>query len=353
MLNAIHALNHRSHQYVDRASNTIQTERLIADPFIAWLYSTRREENSYLFRLATSRLMTGLLAYLNYDAPIASRFSSASRILQQLGIDTNELVTPFPKRPSVRDVFERRVRYWECRPLPDDPRRIVSPSDAKMLVGNFSDDGFLPVKEKFFTLEELLTPEKTEWRDRFEGSDWAIFRLTAEKYHYNHLPVTGTLVDFYEIDGSYHSCNPSAVIQIVTPYSKNRRSVSIIDTDVAGGSSAGLVAMIEVTALMIGEIEQCYCADGYGAATTPMLGMPMTRGAVKSLFRPGSSTVILLFERNHIRFDSDLVTNSVRRDVVTRYAGAFGKPFVETEVRARSAIATSIATTHAKEQAHD
>jgi phosphatidylserine decarboxylase len=339
-LNAIPALNHRLHQYVDRASNTIQTERLIADPFIAWLYSPRREQNSYLFRLATSRLMTGLLAYLNYDAPIASRFFSASRILEQLGIDTNELVAPFTKNPSVRDVFERQIRYGECRPLPADPRRIVSPSDAKMLIGNFSDHRLLPVKEKFFTLEELLSPEKTQWRDRFDRSDWGIFRLTAEKYHYNHLPVTGKLADFYEIDGSYHSCNPAAVIQVVTPYSKNRRSVTIIDTDVDGGSGAGLVAMIEIAALMIGEIQQCYCADGYGPATTPRLGMTMTRGAVKSFFRPGSSTVILLFEHDRIRVDSDLLTNSVRRDVVTRYCAGFGKPFVETDVRARSAIAT-------------
>ena len=297
--------------------------------------------------------MTGLLAYLNYDAPIASRFSSASRILQQLGIDTNELVTPFPKHPSVRDVFERRIRYWECRPLPDDPRRIVSPSDAKVLVGNFSGASLLPVKEKFFTLDELLTRKKTEWGNRFNGSDWAIFRLTAEKYHYNHLPVSGKLVDFYEIDGSYHSCNPSAVIQVVTPYSKNRRSVSIINTDVDGGSGAGLVAMIEVAALMIGEIQQCYCAEGYGPAASLTLDMFMARGAVKSLFRPGSSTVILLFERNRIHFDSDLLANSVRRDVVTRYASGFGKPFVETGVSARSAIATPLTTTHTKEQNHD
>lgn len=353
VLDATCAFNPRLHQYVDRASNTIRTERLIADPFIAWLYSNRREENSYLFRLATGRFMTGLLAYLNYDAPIASRYSSASRILRQLGIDSNELVTPFPKHPSVRDVFERRIRYWECRPLPDDPHRIVAPSDAKVLVGNFCDDNLLPVKEKFFTLEELLSPEKAEWSHRFYGSHWAIFRLTAEKYHYNHAPVSGTLVDFYDIDGSYHSCNPSAVIQMVTPYSKNRRSVSIIDTDVVGGSGVGLVAMIEVAALMIGEIQQCYCADGYGPAAPLTPGMPMTRGAVKSLFRPGSSTVILLFERNRIRFDADLVANAVRRDVVTRYASGFGKPFVETDVRARSAIATSTTTTHIKEQNHD
>jgi phosphatidylserine decarboxylase len=44
---------------------------------------------------------------------------------------------------------------------------------------------------------------------------------------------------------------------MVRPYSKNKRVVTIIDTDVEGGTGIGLVAMIEVVALMIGDIVQC------------------------------------------------------------------------------------------------
>ena len=50
---------------------------------------------------------------------------------------------------------------------------------------------------------------------------------------------------------------------MVTPYSKNRRHVTLIDTDVPGGSQVGMVAMVEVTALMIGDIVQCYSDEKY------------------------------------------------------------------------------------------
>ena len=65
---------------------------------------------------------------------------------------------------------------------------------------------------KFFTFEELLSRDKGEWLRAFEGGDFAVFRLTPEKYHYNHTPVAGRVVDFYAIDGAYHSCNPGAVM---------------------------------------------------------------------------------------------------------------------------------------------
>ena len=104
----------------------------------------------------------------------------------------------------------------------------------------------------------MIGTDKKKWLNEFSGGDFAIFRLTPDKYHYNHSPVNGKVIDIYEVDGHFHSCNPGAIVKIVTPYSKNRRVVTVIDTDIPGGSNVGLVAMIEVVALMIGEIEQCY-----------------------------------------------------------------------------------------------
>lgn len=58
-------------------------------------------------------------------------------------------------------------------------------------------------------------------------------------------------------DPLINSCNPGAVVSMVTPFSKNRRVVTVIDTDVPGGTGIGLVAM------MIGDIVQCYSTHGY------------------------------------------------------------------------------------------
>ena len=120
---------------------------------------------------------------------------------------------------------------------------------------------------------------------------------------------------------------------------KNRRIVTIIDTDVPAGSQVGYVAMIEVVALMIGDIVQACSEERYDRPRAPQPGMFLTRGCPKSLFRPGSSTVVLLFESGRIRFAQDLIDNSLRRDVQSRFSGFFGRPLVETDVRVRSEIA--------------
>ncbi len=330
------------HQYVERASGEVRTEHFVADQMIAWLYSKARESFPYLFRLATQRHGTRLLAYLNYDAPLIARNGSFHALIAKLGIDTSECVVPLVRWPRLRDLFERQIRFWDVRPLTKLPFSVASPADSRILFGSFAEHHDLPLKEKFFSLRELVGSNKVGWQSCFEDGDWAIFRLTPEKYHYNHMPVSGNVVDVYEIDGDFHSCNPTAVVRIVTPYSKNRRAITVIDTDVPGGTQVGHVAMIEVVALMIGEIVQCYSDEGYAPAAPVEVGQFVSVGAVKSLFRPGSSTVVLLFQRDRVQFDYDLVKYSRLHDVQSRYSYYFGQCLVETDVMVRSSIAKAV-----------
>ncbi len=141
------------------------------------------------------------------------------------------------------------------------------------------------------------------------SGDFAVFRLTPEKYHYTHVPAAGAVADFYGVNGRYHSCNPHAAVQLLTPYSKNRRVVTVIDTDCEGGDGVGYIAMIEVVALMVGQIEQRYSEGRYDNPQALEKGMFLRRGAPKALFRPGSSTVVLLFQPGRVRFAHDLVRN--------------------------------------------
>jgi phosphatidylserine decarboxylase len=176
----------------------------------------------------------------------------------------------------------------------------------------------------------------------FAAGDFAIFRLTPEKYHYNHTPIAGIVLDCYEIPGRYHSCNPHAVVQTVTPYSKNKRVVTIIDTDVPKGSQVGVVALIEIVALLIGDIVQCYSSERYDAPRPVVPGMFVHKGLPKSLYRPGSSTTVLLFQPGRVQFAHDIVRNMFRSDAQSRFSQGFGRPLVETEVKVRSLIATAV-----------
>lgn len=325
-----------AHQYVDRASGELRTERLYRDRVVMYLYSHVREQAPAMFKWLISRHATGVLGYLNYDLPWSA--TGGRRFLLEHGVDVDECVDDARSFRTARQVFERRIRYRDCRPMPAEPFTVVSPADARVLVGSLADNEMLRLKNKFFDAAELFG-DRSPWITLFRAGDYAIFRLTPEKYHYNHTPVAGRVVDIYSVDGRYHSCNPGAAMTVATPYSKNRRVITVIDTDVPGGTRVGMVAMIEIVALMIGEIVQCYSEAGYDRPQDVVPGLFVKPGCPKSLFRPGSSTTVLVFQNGRVQFAPDLIANQSRPGAQSRYVLDFGRPLVETDVRVRSPIA--------------
>lgn len=327
------------HQFVERETGRICTEELVGDKPIRLLYSVARERIPILFRALTGPRVSSLLAAVNYDGFLDRRTMIS---LRKSGVDLSECIAPKELTTS-RKIFERQIRYWELRPMPESPGAVVSPADSRVIFGSLSEISGLFLKEKFFELEELLGRDKRRWIDAFSHGDFAIFRLTPEKYHYNHTPVAGQVVDVYEIPGGYHSCNPGAVVTVVTPFSKNKRVVTIIDTDVPGGTGAGLVAMIEIVALMIGEIVQAYSETRYENPRPAAVGLFLGKGLPKSLFRPGSRTDVLLFQSRRVEFSEDLVRNLGLMGVQSRFSKGFGQSLVETDLKVRSVIGTTCA----------
>ena len=327
------------HQYIERESRRIQNEKLFGDAAIRFLYSSVREHTPWLFRKLISARASRILGELSYGGIFSEKVSGRLGMCAAWGIDLRECLDPPARMDNLQRVFERKIRYWECRPMPNDPYAVVSPADARMLCGSFCNTSSLFIKGKFFDYEELLGINKKTWLKAFSHGDFAIFRLTPDKYHYNHTPVAGTVVDFYPIPGLYHACNPNAVVSVATPYSKNKRVITIIDTDVPGGSQVGLVAMIEVVALMIGDIVQCYSENRYDNPMPIGSGMFVRRGMPKSLFRPGSSTVVLLFQKTRIRFADDIAGNMDYHGVESIFSRGFGQPLVESDVKVRSFVA--------------
>ncbi len=324
----------KQHQYIERASGRIVTERLFGDRMVQLLYHGVRENNAALFRMLTSSWSSHILGLVNFDRPVLCKRA----FLADCGIDLSECLDPPEQLDTPRKIFERKIRYRECRLMPDDRDVVLSPADARVLVGSFRETSMIFLKGKFFSFEELLGMDNPIWRDAFAHGDFAVFRLTPDKYHYNHTPVSGQVIDFYALDGTYHSCNPSAVVAVATPYSKNKRVVTIIDTDVPHGTGVGLVAMVEVVALMIGDIVQAYSTEGYDAPQQIEKGMFLHKGQPKSLYRPGSSTDILIFQQGRIDFAADIYYNMRRTNVSSRFTMGFHKPLVETDIRVRSLL---------------
>jgi phosphatidylserine decarboxylase len=266
------------HQYIDRETAEVKTEGLYCDRLVNYIYSKVREQHHRLLKALTSSKATGIPGYFNYDLPLQNYFYSPYKLASILAVDLDECLDSPGELNTPRIFFERKIKYWQARPVPSDPEVVVAPADSKMLVGSFAEKSLLFIKEKFFSYQELLGRSSKSWLTAFDRGSFAIFRLTPDKYHYNHAPVCGRVIDMYQIPGRCHSCNPGAVIQMVHPYSKNKRVVTIIDTDVAGGTGIGLVA------LMIGDIVQCYSEKEYDLPKPIATGMMVSKGQPKSLF---------------------------------------------------------------------
>ena len=326
------------HQYIDRATGNIVREHLLGNSVISALYAPALEKAPLLTRLASSRYVSRMLGYLNYDNVLSARATGMLKFLRDSGIQLSEFVGNLSEYDNARKIFERQIRYWHCRPMPADLRAIVCPADARVLVGSMKESSGLYLKQKFFSFPELLG-DGSPWQSSFEGGDYAVFRLTPEKYHYTHSPASGRVLDFYSVEGRYNPCNPNAAVQLMSPVSKNRRVVTVLETDCPNGSAVGRIAMIEVVALMIGQIEQRYSEQRYENPRPIEKGMMLSAGAPKALFRPGSSTVVLLFQPNRIQFATDLIDNQHRGEVQSRFSLTLGLPLAETDVAVRSLLA--------------
>jgi phosphatidylserine decarboxylase len=335
-------MNSGQHQYVDRATGMVVEERLLADRWIQALYSPVLEDAAWLSRIASSPYTSRVLSYLNYDNLLSSRITGMQRFLRTHGINAEELLARPEELDTPRKIFTRKLKYWECRPLPLVQRCVVCPADARLVLGSMNEQSGLFIKNKFFEFTELLGADGHSWHRVFAGGDFSVFRLTPEKYHYTHVPVTGRVADFYSVNGRYHSCNPHATVQLLSSFSKNRRVVTILDTDCDGGTGVGWVAMIEVVALMVGRIEQLYSEHAYDNPHPLKKEMMLRIGAPKALFQPGSSTVVLLFQPGRIRFAEDLIGNRNRAGVCSRYSSALESPLCETDVMVRSLLAHTL-----------
>lgn len=331
-----------AHQYIDRHSGKVLDERLFADRWVNLLYSEVRENAPRVFDAITSKRGSSLFGVLNFQSLLGSRIRKSRELIRSWGVDLGECLDNPSNLDTPEKVFTRKIRYWEARPMDPQPGVVVSPADSRVIMGSFTENSLLFIKAKFFDLSELVGDLKKRWQTAFKQGDYAIFRLTPEKYHYVHTPVSGRVVDHYQIEGHYHSCNPAAVLSLANPYSKNKRVVTVMDTDVPGGSGCGLVAIVEVVALMVGDIVQAYSDEEYRDPQPIIPGMFLQRGVPKSVFRPGSSTVVLLFQSGRVRADCDLMENQRSAGVTSRFSQGLGQPVVETDLKVRDSIAMAV-----------
>ena len=140
-----------------------------------------------------------------------------------------------------------------------------------------------------------------------------IFRLCVDDYHRYCYIDNGIKTENTHIRGEFHTVNPIA-LERYNVYKRNSREFTILHTE-----NFGDVVYIEVGAMLVGKIKNRHLNEH-----------TFVKGEEKGMFEYGGSTIVLLFEKDYISVDSDILANSAHGyETVVKYGEKIGKKAVD------------------------
>jgi phosphatidylserine decarboxylase len=250
--------------------------------------------NPNFFSLLAQRILANMSVKQGrrFDNPLSKKEIPSFIKFHQLNM--SQVLEPLENFNTFNEFFYRKLKPG-ARPCDDahNPSVAVSPADCRMMAFDTIDNATsLWIKGVEFTLPKLL--DDTEAAKAYEGGSLAIFRLAPQDYHRFHSPVDGVITRVHSVKGQYYTVNPMAIRTTLDVYGDNKRDVVHMETEAFGN-----VAVVCIGAMMVGSI--CLTAgQGDHLARTDELGY----------FAFGGSTLVVLFEKNAIRFDEDLLENA-------------------------------------------
>ena len=270
--------------YIDRISGEVKTEIVPGKNMLYWLYGTvfGRIALKLVFK---HKFLTDLGGwYMN------TRWSARqiARFVVQHNINMNDYCKKIEDYDTFNDFFYRTLKP-DARPIED---ALVAPADGKILVfPSMKDVRSFFIKGIEFSLERFVLNEQLA--TKYKNGTMAIVRLAPPDYHRFHFPASGMASKSTKINGHYYSVSPLALRRNLQIYCENKREHCTLST-----KDYGDILIVDVGATMVGSIIQTYQPG------------PVKKGAEKGYFAFGGSTLVLLFEKGSIQFDSDLIENT-------------------------------------------
>jgi phosphatidylserine decarboxylase len=273
--------------YYDRYRREFREERVYASDFLYWMYNTTwgcLATDLFIKHRAFSRLY-GWLHRLPWSRKKIEPF------VRQLGIDPKEL--PYGPRgyDTFHDFFIREVDLAN-RPIILDSQVCICPVDGKVLAyPSINRDEHYRIKRSAFNLAGFLRDEALA--DLFSGGSMAVCRLSLGDNHRFHFPDPGRPGEAVAIPGFYHAGGPYSRRSLIPFFAENYRMRTVFASD-----HFALMHIVEIGALTVGSIMQTYRPGEW-----------ISKGEQKGYFALGS-TVVLLFQKGAIEFDTDLLANT-------------------------------------------
>lgn len=196
------------------------------------------------------------------------------------------------KYKSYNDFFTRKIKE-EARPVIKNDIDLIAPADSKISYYKIDDNTHFMIKNTLYSIEELLNNHLLA--NKYKDGICLVCRLAVDDYHHYHFIDDGKIESSCYISGKFHTVNPIAN-DYYPIYKQNSRAYSLLKT-----KNFGDVVYMEVGALMVGKIVNLNKTE-------------FKKGEEKGYFEFGGSTVVLLFEKDKVIIDKDIINNSLNND---------------------------------------
>ena len=279
----------------NRESKSYEIEKVLGENYIKWTYESPIGK-SFLNIFLKRKLFSKLYGFFCDSKRSVKKIDN---IINEYNINMNESIKQSKDFKNFNDFFTRKL-HPSARPISKNCNDFVSPGDGRLLAfENIDLENIVQVKGFTYSLKELINDDSIA--DKYQNGTCLVLRLCPVDYHRFHFVDNGTISSNNKIKGNYYSVNPIALSGIKKLFCKNKREWSMLHSD-----NFGDILYIEVGATCVGTIKQTY---------TP--NTKVSKGSEKGYFKFGGSTVILFLEKNKIKIDSDILSET-KKNIETK-----------------------------------
>ena len=206
------------------------------------------------------------------------------------------LILLYARRHKIKvDSRYRSFREFFARSRPPvnidyAPEHLISPCDGYLTAYTIDAQSGFKIKGSYYRVRDLI--DDALLARRFEGGVCLVIRLGASDYHHYCYIDDGYQGENHLIPGTLYSAQPLAR-ESFPVYTLNRRSWCLMST-----RNFGPVVQTEIGSLAVGGI------------VNPRENTRCCRGDEKGHFELAGSTVVLLFQPNHVRLIGGIIRKS-------------------------------------------
>lgn len=281
-------------KYYNRKNKSYEVEKVAGEKYLNWTYSSP-VGMKLLECLIKKKAFSSLYGWY-LDRGISRR--KIDSFVNEFSLDMSVCEKKQKEFKSFNDFFYRKLNS-KARPIDMNKGALVSLGDGKLFAyENIDLDRLVQVKGFTYSLRELIKDENTA--KQYDKGTCLILRLCPTDYHRFHFIDGGTCEETKKIKGAYYSVNPVALQKVEKLFCENKREWSTFHSD-----NFGDVLYVEVGATCVGSIIQTYEPN-----------QRVGKGSEKGYFKFGGSTVILFFEADKIKIDSD-ITEHTKKGIET------------------------------------